>query len=102
MKKRKRGQATLLKKFFTNKVACPLFFATKDRILEFMPEKGLSIMNMADIIQVGVKKVLAKALVDVLVNGIYRFSSLNNTRPASAGFDLIRAPRRVSYFMGYV
>ncbi len=67
-----------------------------------MPEKGLSIMNMANILQVGVKKVLAKAAVDVLVSEIYRFSSLNNTRPASAGFDLLRAPRRVSYFLRYV
>jgi hypothetical protein len=57
---------------------------------------------MANIIQIGVKKVLAKALVDVLVSEIDRFSSPNNTRPASAGFDLLRAPRRVSYFLGYV
>jgi hypothetical protein len=57
---------------------------------------------MANIIQIGVKKVLAKALVDVLVSEIDKFSSPNNTRPASAGFDLLRAPRRVSYFLGYV
>jgi hypothetical protein len=44
-----------------------------------------------------VKKVLAKGVKDVLVRWIYKSSSPNNTRHASAGFDLLRAPRRVSY-----
>ena len=48
------------------------------------------------------KKVLAKCMIDVLIDKLHRSSSLNNTRHASAGFDLLRAPRRVSYFLGCV
>lgn len=58
--------------------------------------------KMSCLVAVNAKKVLAKCMIDVLINKLYRSSNLNNTRHASAGFDLIRAPRRVSYFLGFV
>ncbi len=56
--------------------------------------------KMSCSVAVNVKKALAKPMTNILTDRLHSLFSPNNTRHASAGFNLICAPRRVSCFWG--